>query len=64
MEHAILRNEAWLHLFCPDDSQIETEIKYRKNGEKKELFLDVKFRFEESILHAVEIDQLTENESE
>lgn len=52
MEHAILRNEAWLQLYCPDDWQIETEIKYRKNGEKKRIIPDA-----EGILHAVEIDR-------
>ncbi|PED84283.1 hypothetical protein CON65_02280 [Bacillus pseudomycoides] len=55
--HAILRNEAWLHLFCPDDWQVEAEIRYKKNGEKKRIIPDVKFRDEEGILHAVEIDR-------
>ncbi|MFB5555311.1 replication-relaxation family protein [Bacillus cytotoxicus] len=57
LAHALLRNEAWLCLFCPDDWQVETEIRYRKNGEKKKIIPDVKFRDEESILHAVEIDR-------
>ncbi|KAB2441360.1 replication-relaxation family protein [Bacillus luti] len=57
LAHALLCNEAWLHLFCPDDWQIETEICYRKNGEKKRIIPDVKFRDEEGILHAVEIDR-------
>ncbi|PGS04869.1 hypothetical protein COC45_28335 [Bacillus cereus] len=57
MEHAILRNEAWLHLFCPDDWQIETDIRYIKNKEKKKIVPDVKFRDEENILHAVEVDR-------
>ncbi|MEK5246135.1 hypothetical protein BW897_04075 [Bacillus cereus] len=55
--HAILRNEAWLHLFCPDDWQIETEIRYIKNDKKKKIVPDVKFRDEDRILHAVEIDR-------
>ncbi|HEK9099539.1 replication-relaxation family protein [Bacillus pfraonensis] len=58
MEHALLRNEAWLHLFCPDDWQIEPEIRYRKNREKERIIPDVKFRDEEGILHAVEVDRL------
>lgn len=36
--HAILRNEAWLHLFCPDDWQVEAEIRYIKDKKKKKLF--------------------------
>ncbi len=57
MAHALLQNEAWLHLFCPDDWQVETEIRYRKNGEKKKIIPDVKYRDEEGILHAVEVDR-------
>lgn len=57
MSHAILRNEAWLHLFCPDDWQVETEIRYIKDNKKKKIIPDVKFRDEERILHAVEIDR-------
>ncbi|MGA4464146.1 replication-relaxation family protein [Bacillus bombysepticus] len=55
--HAILRNEAWLHLFCPDDWQIETEIRYIKDDKKKKIIPDVKFRDDDKILHAVEIDR-------
>lgn len=57
MSHAILRNEAWLHLFCPDDWQVETEIRYIKDDKKKKIIPDVKFRDDERILHAVEIDR-------
>ncbi len=57
MSHAILRNEAWLHLFCPDDWQVETEIRYIKDNKKKKIIPDVKFRDEDRILHAVEIDR-------
>ncbi|OUA51437.1 replication-relaxation family protein [Bacillus thuringiensis] len=57
MSHAMLRNEAWLHLFCPDDWQVETEIRYIKDNKKKKIIPDVKFRDEERILHAVEIDR-------
>ena len=57
LAHALLRNEAWLHLFCPDDWQIETDIRYIKNKEKKKIVPDVKFRDEENILHAVEVDR-------
>ncbi|CKG59719.1 Uncharacterised protein [Streptococcus pneumoniae] len=57
LAHALLRNEAWLHLFCSDDWQIETDIRYIKNKEKKKIVPDVKFRDEEGILHAVEIDR-------
>ncbi|MGS0471607.1 replication-relaxation family protein [Bacillus pretiosus] len=56
LAHALLRNEAWLHLFCPDEWQIETDIRYIKNKEKKKIIPDVKFRDEEGILHAVEVD--------
>ncbi|HEQ3529354.1 TPA: replication-relaxation family protein [Bacillus cereus] len=55
--HAILRNEAWLQLFCPDDWQIETEIRYIKDDKKKKIIPDVKFRDEDRIPHAVEIDR-------
>lgn len=37
LAHALLRNEAWLHLFCPDDWQIETDIRYIKNKEKMKI---------------------------
>ncbi len=57
LAHALLRNEAWLHLYCPDDWQIETEMLYTRNGERKRIIPDVKFRDEEGILHAVEIDR-------
>ncbi|MGG0263098.1 replication-relaxation family protein [Bacillus mycoides] len=57
MFHTILRNEAWLHLFCPDDWQVETEIRYIKDNKKKKIIPDVKFRDEDRILHAVEIDR-------
>ncbi len=57
LAHALLRNEAWLHLFCPDDWQIETDIRYIKNKEKKKIVPDVKFRDEENILHVVEVDR-------
>lgn len=57
LAHALLRNEAWLHLFCPDDWQIETDIRYIKNKEKMKIVPDVKFRDEENILHAVEVDR-------
>ncbi|WP_144524700.1 replication-relaxation family protein [Bacillus sp. DE0042] len=57
LAHALLRNEAWLYLFCPDDWQIETDIRYIKNKEKKKIVPDVKFRNEEGILHAVEVDR-------
>ncbi|MGF9831620.1 replication-relaxation family protein [Bacillus anthracis] len=57
LAHALLRNEAWLQLYCPDDWQVETEIKYIKDNKKKKIIPDVKFRDEERILHAVEIDR-------
>ncbi len=57
LAHAILRNDAWLHLFCPDDWQIEIDIRYKKNGEKKKIVPDMKFRDEEGGLHAVEVDR-------
>lgn len=51
LAHALLRNEACLHLFCPDNWQIETGIRY-----KKKIVPDVKFLDEERILHLVEVD--------
>ena len=36
---------------------MKTEIRYRKNGEKKKIIPDVKYRDEEGILHAVEVDR-------
>lgn len=50
-----MRNEAWLYLFCPDDWQIETSIRYKIDDTKKTIIPDVKFRDEEGILNAVEI---------
>ncbi|WP_459503098.1 replication-relaxation family protein [Bacillus sp. C1] len=55
--HAILRNEAWLHLYCPEEWQVETEIRYIKDNKKKKIIPDVKFRDDDRILHAVEIDR-------
>ncbi|PFS62588.1 hypothetical protein COK41_16005 [Bacillus cereus] len=57
LEHALLRNEAWSQLFCPDNWQIETDIRYIENKEKKKIIPDVKFRDEENPLHAVEVDR-------
>lgn len=57
LAHAILRNDAWLHLFCPNDWQIKIDIRYKKKGEKKKIVPDMKFRDEERILHAVEVDR-------
>ncbi|OOR57415.1 hypothetical protein BGP34_14760 [Bacillus mycoides] len=57
LAHSLMRNEAWLYLFCPDDWQIETPIRYKVNNNKKTIIPDVKFRDEEGILNAVEIDR-------
>lgn len=57
LAHALLRNESWLRLFCPDDWQVETEIRFRKNGEKKKIIPDVKCRDEEGVLHAIEVNR-------
>lgn len=57
LAHALLRNESWLRLFCPDDWQVETEIRFRKNGEKKKIVPDVKCRDEEGVLHAIEVNR-------
>ncbi|MGW6150771.1 replication-relaxation family protein [Bacillus mycoides] len=57
LAHSLMRNEAWLYLFCPDDWQIETPIRYKVNDNKKTIIPDVKFRDEEGILNAVEIDR-------
>jgi len=37
--------------------KLKTEIRYRKNGEKKKIIPDVKYRDEEGILHAIEVDR-------
>ncbi|EEM72135.1 hypothetical protein bthur0009_16640 [Bacillus thuringiensis serovar andalousiensis BGSC 4AW1] len=57
LAHSLMRNEAWLYLFCPDDWQIETPIRYKIDDKKKTIIPDVKFRDEEGILNAVEIDR-------
>lgn len=57
LAHCLMRNEAWLCLYCPDDWQPEVSIKYTVNFEKKSIIPDVKFRDEQGILHAVEIDR-------
>ncbi|MGU3461258.1 replication-relaxation family protein [Bacillus sp. D48C] len=57
LAHSLMRNEAWLYLFCPDDWQIETAIRYKIDDKKKTIIPDVKFRDEEGILNAVEIDR-------
>ncbi|MEJ9148468.1 replication-relaxation family protein [Bacillus thuringiensis] len=57
LAHSLMRNEAWLHLFCPDDWQVETPIRYKVDDKKKTIIPDVKFRDEEGILNAVEIDR-------
>ncbi|QWH60219.1 hypothetical protein EXW39_08550 [Bacillus mycoides] len=57
LAHSLMRNEAWLYLFCPDDWQIEATIRYKVNDTKKTIIPDVKFRDEEGILNAVEIDR-------
>lgn len=36
---------------------METEVRYKKNGEKKCIIADVKFRDEEGVLHVVEVDR-------
>lgn len=57
LAHSLMRNEAWLYLFCPDDWQIETPIRYKIDDKKKTIIPDVKFRDEEGILNAIEIDR-------
>ncbi|MEC2869327.1 replication-relaxation family protein [Bacillus bombysepticus] len=57
LAHSLMRNEAWLYLFCPDDWQIEAPIRYKVNDQKKTIVPDVKFRDDDGILHAVEIDR-------
>ncbi|MEB8634547.1 replication-relaxation family protein [Bacillus cereus] len=57
LAHSLMRNEAWLHLFCPDDWQVETPIRYKVDDKKKTIIPDVKFRDEEGTLNAVEIDR-------
>ncbi|MDA1958497.1 replication-relaxation family protein [Bacillus cereus group sp. BcHK10] len=57
LAHSLMRNEAWLYLFCPDDWQIETPIRYKIDDKRKTIIPDVKFRDEEGILNAVEIDR-------
>lgn len=57
LPHFLLRNEAWLWLNCPDNWQIESEIRYTKDGAKKRIIADAKYKDEYGILHAVEIDR-------
>lgn len=57
LAHALQRNESWLRLLCPDDWQVETEIRFRKNGEKKKIIPYVKCRDEEGVLHAIEVNR-------
>lgn len=57
LAHSLMRNEAWLHLFCPDDWRIEEPIRYKINNQKKTIIPDVKFRDDDGILNAVEIDR-------
>ncbi|MCQ6339249.1 replication-relaxation family protein, partial [Bacillus cereus] len=57
LAHSLMRNEAWLYLFCPDDWQIEAPIRYKVNDRKKTIISDVKFRDDDGILNAVEIDR-------
>ena len=47
-----------------DDWQIETEIRYIKDDKKKKIIPDVKFRDEDRILHAVEIDRTQKDGSQ
>ncbi|MCP8970588.1 replication-relaxation family protein [Ectobacillus sp. SYSU M60031] len=55
--HAMLRNEAWLMMGCPDDWQIETMIRYKIEDKKKTILPDVKLLDDQGILCAVEIDR-------
>ncbi|WP_035430835.1 replication-relaxation family protein [Bacillus sp. UNC322MFChir4.1] len=57
LAHSLMRNEAWLYLFCPDDWRIEEPIRYKINDKKKTIIPDVKFKGEDGILNAVEIDR-------
>ncbi|MCM3736468.1 replication-relaxation family protein [Bacillus cytotoxicus] len=58
LAHSLMRNEAWLYLFCPDDWQIEMPIRYKINDKKKTIIPDVKFiDDDDGILNAVEIDR-------
>lgn len=57
LAHSLMRNEAWLYLFCPDDWRIEEPIRYKINDKKQTIIPDVKFKGEEGILNAVEIDR-------
>ncbi|EKS8363147.1 MULTISPECIES: replication-relaxation family protein [Bacillus] len=57
LEHSLMRNEAWLYLFCPEDWQIEAPIRYKIHDKKKTIIPDVKYRDSDGILNAVEIDR-------
>ncbi|CAM4363986.1 hypothetical protein BAMA_15850 [Bacillus manliponensis] len=57
LAHSLMRNEAWLYLFCPEDWQIEAPIRYKINDKKETIIPDVKFKDEAGILNAVEIDR-------
>ena len=57
LAHSLMRNEAWLYLFCPEDWQIEAPIRYKIHDKKKTIIPDVKYRDSDGILNAVEIDR-------
>ncbi|MHA4176858.1 replication-relaxation family protein [Bacillus cereus] len=57
LAHSLMRNEAWLYLFCPEDWQIEAPIRYKVDDKKRTIIPDVKYRDSDGILNAVEIDR-------
>ncbi|MFC5775175.1 replication-relaxation family protein [Ectobacillus antri] len=54
--HALLRNEAWLMLHCPDEWVVEKKLKYRWRDKDKTILPDAVFK-QEGILNCVEVDR-------
>lgn len=57
ISHALMRNEAWLWLQCPDTWQIEPIVGYTFSHEKKRIMPDASFVDSQNALHMVEIDR-------
>lgn len=57
LAHRLVRNEAWLYLFCSEDWQIEAPIRYKVHDKKRTIIPDVKCHDSAEILNAVEINR-------
>lgn len=56
MGHHMMRNEAWLHCYCPDDWVIEKQLRYTKGGKELYIMTDAAYT-SERVLHCVEVDR-------